>query len=113
MQIDMQRLDAATRVAHAAQEASDKIVLDAVQKRMQELFPDHDSWVREFVGYDDMVGGDWYCRSVKIEEDETFLGNAEGEMEEVVMEINDALSMLFEWGESGEQIERKLKEEES
>lgn len=107
MSIDMGRLDAATRVAQAAQEASDKIVLDTVHARMQELFPDHDSWAREYIGYEDMPGGDWCLYSVKVEDSQMVLAGTD-EFEWLTEEINDALAMLFQWGEAGERLEKEL-----
>lgn len=87
---------------------SDELHVEAVEAVLWREFPMIGSWSRQYQGYDDMPGGDWYLVSVKNTKGEEMFGGYREE-EAWVEIVNDLLGALYEWGEHYQINEHQLK----
>jgi hypothetical protein len=96
------RRDAAIKRATAAQQEADALTLRAAAEWIIQRMPKATSWTRQFQGYDDSPGGDWYVVSIRNGEGQQLL-DPDREAEGYFEELQEIVNTIFEPGEHNEE----------
>lgn len=106
----MEKHEILQAAAYEIQKESDRLTLEKVEELIVEYYPGATSWTREYVGYDDMPGGDWYLVDVKRPGNEFDIAGMHGDQEDQLERINDLLGGIFEWAAHNEQVEKTIEQ---